>query len=106
LGEGFEWARAELVVDLAVTLAEAVVSPLPAAARPIVLTAAVRAYTNPEGVDSLTVGATNRTFRNATVYLTDKERAELQRLGDARTLRGAFTINGQGSARTYPVDAT
>ena len=82
--------RARLVVELALERVASVISPVPDAARPILLKVAMRGYSNPTDVQQETVGPFSRTFRSAGVYLTDLERLDL--LGLSTTLRGAFTI--------------
>ncbi len=82
--------RAELVVDLAILRVQAVVSPIPHGARPILLESAMRGYLNPQSVAQESAGPFTRTFREPGVYLTRREREDLEAL--AETNRGAFTI--------------
>lgn len=82
--------RAKLIVELAIQRAAGVVSPVPDAAKPIVLDVALRGYTNPQGVQSQAAGPFSQTFRAPGVYLLDNERNDLAALAESR--RGAFTV--------------
>lgn len=57
--------------------------PWPATAKAVALSAAKRAYVNPEGASSETVGSTSVAYAdgNMGVFLTEDERARLQRVG-------------------------
>lgn len=85
--------------------------PWPATAKAIALSAAKRAYVNPEGVSSETVGGTVVAYTdgNMGVFLTEDERNRLQRVGGGGT--AAFSINpwhepapwyGTGQYGAYP----
>jgi hypothetical protein len=93
LGDGFDAARADLVVALALQRARTYLDPVPAAARAIVLDVAVRGFTNPTGTRAETAGPFSRTFTTAEVYLTAAERDELLLLGQlASGTSRAYTI--------------
>lgn len=57
--------------------------PWPATAKAVALSAAKRAYVNPEGASTETVGGTSIAYAdgNMGVFLTDDERNRLQRVG-------------------------
>lgn len=106
-GDGFDRARGELVVDLAMERADAIISPVPALARTIVLDVARRAYTNPSEVQSETVGPFSRTYASGAigVYLTDREEAALRAIATGGTASGAFTIRPGGQRGARACDA-
>lgn len=83
-------ARAELMITQATALAESIVTPLPDAASAVVLAAAGRAYANPQGVTSETVGPYSVQRPQAGLFLTRDERRTLQRLAGRG---GAFTVD-------------
>lgn len=83
-------ARATLMLDQAVLLAESIVKPLPDAASAVVLAIAGRAYANPQGVAYETVGPISVQRPQAGLYMTRDERRTLQRLAGRG---GAFTID-------------
>lgn len=93
----FNTARGQLLLDLATSLATAVVSPLPDGAEAVIYTMAARGYTNPTGVSEQTVGPESVAYSAASagfgVYLTDEDKATLELLGGSG---GGFTINMQG----------
>lgn len=66
--------------------------PWPATAKAVALSAAKRAYVNPEGVSSETTGGTTSVYAdgNMGVFLTDDERARLQRAGGGGS--AAFSV--------------
>lgn len=80
LGETVDEARATLLLELAMDLADAIVTPVPDAAKAVVLTAAGRAYSNPQGLTAEMVGPYQASRPTAGVYLTKSERASLKRL--------------------------
>jgi len=91
--ESFDLARAHLVVALAMQRAQAIIDPVPWAARAVVLDVAVRGFTAPTGADTEQVGPFSRTFRTPGVFLTDAQRAELLHLAaTVAGTSGAFTI--------------
>lgn len=83
-------SRANMMLDLATALATAVVSPLPAGARAIVLSAAARAYANPQNITYEVIGPMSVTRPPAGLYLTRSEMAMLKRMSGRG---GAFTID-------------
>lgn len=82
--------RAEFLIAQAILLCESVVTPLPDAASVVVLSAAARAYSNPQGITQEALGpySVNRPW--AGIYLTKAERSALRRLGGSG---GAFVID-------------
>jgi hypothetical protein len=67
-------------------------NPWPATAKAVALSAAKRAYVNPEGASSETVGGTSVSYTdgNMGVFLTEDERTRLHRIGDGGL---AFSIS-------------
>lgn len=67
--------------------------PWPATAKAVALSAAKRAYVNPDGASSETVGGTAIAYTdgNMGVFLTEEERNRLQRVGGGGT--AAYSIN-------------
>ncbi len=91
--------RAAALIELAQSLCESIVSPLPDAARAVVLSVAARAYQNPVNAQSQTAGPYNVSYGPAAsggLYLSRQDRATLRRLSGRGT---AFTID------PTPVDA-
>lgn len=83
--------RAQLLIDQIILLCEAVVSPLPAAASPVVLDAAANAYATPPGsITSELVGPYQATRRPGGLFLTKGQRATLRLLSGGGS---AFSIN-------------
>lgn len=82
--------RANLLIQQATALAESVVKPLPDGASAVVLAMAGRAYANPQGVASETVGPYTVSRPQAGLYMTKAETAALKRLGGRG---GAFTVD-------------
>ncbi|GGK61244.1 hypothetical protein Sme01_02890 [Sphaerisporangium melleum] len=97
--------RADLLLSQATVLAESVVKPLPAAASAIVLAMAGRAYANPQGVSSETVGPYTVSRPQAGLYMTKAETAALKRIAGRG---GAFTIDptpaDASPAATWPLE--
>lgn len=85
-----ETERAQLLIDLSMSLVATVVDPIPESAKAIVLTSAGRAYSNPQGVTSEMMGPFQASRPSAGVYLTRSERAAL-RLASGKG--GAFSID-------------
>jgi hypothetical protein len=83
--------RAQLLLDLAEGEASAIVTPLPMNAKSVVLTAAARAYANPEMVNSSSVGSVSASFGSGGLYLMRNERRTLERMAGIGA--GAFTVN-------------
>lgn len=104
LGSAVDPPRADMLLGMAVQLCTAVVSPLPAEAQAVVLSATARAYTNPSGVTQEGAGPFQVARPAAGVYLTRAERSTLRRLnggGNAFSIDMAG-INGKGDATDYP----
>lgn len=86
--------RAELILDLTVEHCRQYVSPLPAAARGLVLRVAARTFQNPASNSYLTVGPNNAGWNASNVYLDRSEIAELRRIGRNGSVSGkAFQID-------------
>jgi hypothetical protein len=83
-------ARADFLLQQALTLAASIVSPVPDTAEPVILAAAGRAYSNPQGVTQETVGPYSVQRPQAGLYFTRAEQAILKRLGGRG---GAFTVD-------------
>jgi hypothetical protein len=90
LGSPVDTDRARLLIALAMDLCAAIIDPVPDTAKAIVLSAAGRAYANPAGTTSETVGPYTMTSPSAGVYLTKSERAALRRLIGSG---GAFDVD-------------
>lgn len=82
--------RATQLLLFAQTKCERIVDPLPAAGIDIVVGMAARAYSNPEGVLTETVGPYTVQRGPANLYLTRQERADLRRLSGRS---GAFSVD-------------
>ncbi|GES27939.1 hypothetical protein AB0G60_02545 [Streptomyces angustmyceticus] len=84
--------RADLLILQAVALAESVVKPLPDQATAIVLSAAGRAYVNPQQVSYETIGpmSVQRPSGSGGLYLTKADKAALKSLAGRG---GAFTVD-------------
>ncbi|GFE20020.1 hypothetical protein [Streptomyces nigrescens] len=84
--------RADLLIAQAVALAESVVKPLPDQATAIVLSAAGRAYVNPQQVSYETIGpmSVQRPSGSGGLYLTKADKAALKSLAGRG---GAFTVD-------------
>lgn len=105
--DGYDEARAALVVDLAMERVGAILSPVPTLARAIVLDVARRGYTNPVEVQSESVGPFQRTYGAGAVgvYLTEREEAQLRAIAAGDNGSGAFTIRPGGRCRGRTLDA-
>jgi hypothetical protein len=104
LGQSLDEPRALLMLDLAIARCTAVVSPLPDAAKGIVLDVAQRAYTNPTGATSEVIGPFQQTSPSYGVSLTSANRRELRLLGGSG---GAFTVDptpADAGTGLYPWD--
>jgi hypothetical protein len=68
-------------------------NPWPATAKAVALSAAKRAYVNPDGASTETVGGTTTAYTdgNMGVFLTDDERSRLQRVGGGGTAAYSIT---------------
>lgn len=96
LGE-IDGTRADLMIGLAINLCLSVVKPLPAEANVVVLSAAGRAYANPQGATYETIGPMSIQRPQAGLYLTKAEKASLKAMAGRG---GAFTVD------PTPEDAT
>ncbi len=100
--------RADLLILQAVALAESVVKPLPDQATAIVLSAAGRAYVNPQQVSYETIGpmSVQRPSGSGGLYLTKADKAALKSLAGRG---GAFTVDptpaGASPWASWPLDA-
>ncbi|MFF8784837.1 hypothetical protein [Streptomyces sp. NPDC015125] len=101
--------RADLLIAQAVALAESVVKPLPDQATAIVLSAAGRAYVNPQQVSYETIGpmSVQRPPGSGGLYLTKADKAALKSLAGRG---GAFTVDPTPETAdpspTWPLDDT
>ena len=101
--------RADLLIEQAVALCESVVKPLPDQATAIVLSAAGRAYVNPQQVTYETIGpmSVQRPSGSGGLYLTKADKAALKALAGRG---GAFTVDPTPEAAdpspTWPIDAS
>lgn len=95
--------RAEALIGWAQTLCEAIVSPLPAGAAPVVLDVAARAFTNPTNTtaQSMPVGSVSYGAISGGLWLTRQNKATLRNLAGGG---GAFTIDvtPEGAAQDLP----
>jgi hypothetical protein len=84
--------RADLLIQQAVALCETVVKPLPDQATAIVLSAAGRAYVNPQAISYETIGpmSVQRPQGSGGLYLTKADKAALKSLAGRG---GAFTVD-------------
>jgi hypothetical protein len=82
-------ARATQILLFAQSKCERIVTPLPASAIDIVVGIAARAFSNPEGILTETVGPFTVQRGPANLYLTRQERGDLRRLAGRS---GAFSI--------------
>jgi hypothetical protein len=100
-------ARADLLIQQAVALCETVVKPLPDQATAVVLSAAGRAYVNPQQVSYETIGpmSVQRPSGSGGLYLTRADKAALK---SAAGRGGAFTVDPTPATAdpspTYPID--
>lgn len=101
--------RAELLIQQAINLCMSVVAPLPDSAAAVVLSAAGRAYVNPQQVSYETIGpmSVQRPQGAGGLYLTKADKAALKAMAGRG---GAFTVDPTPAAvdvsPTYPVDDT
>ncbi|MFJ2961170.1 hypothetical protein ACIPIC_02535 [Streptomyces collinus] len=99
--------RADLLIAQAIALCETVVRPLPEQATAVVLSAAGRAYVNPQQVSYETIGpmSVQRPSGSGGLYLTRADKAALK---SAAGRGGAFTVDPTPATAdpspTYPVD--
>ena len=106
LGE-IDGARADLLIESAVSLCQAVVSPLPDGAKAVVLSVAGRAYVNPQQVSYETIGpmSVQRPQGSGGLYLTKSDKSALKSLAGRG---GAFTVDPTPASAdpspTWPID--
>lgn len=104
--EEIQGARADLLIAQAVALCETVVKPLPESATAVVLSAAARAYVNPQNATYETIGpmSVQRPQGSGGLYLTKADKAALK---SAAGRGGAFTVDPTPATAdpspTYPV---
>ena len=91
--------RADLLIQQAMNLCLAVVRPLPEEATAVVLSAAGRAYVNPQQVSYETIGpmSVQRPSGSGGMYLTKADKTTLKSLAGRG---GAFTIDPTPAAAT------
>lgn len=100
-------ARADLLIAQAVALCESVVKPLPDQATAVVLSAAGRAYVNPQQVSYETIGpmSVQRPQGSGGLYLTKADKAALKSMAGRG---GAFTVDPTPAEATpwpsWPLD--
>lgn len=98
--------RATLILEMAQGLCESIVSPLPVAAKVVVLTVASRSWSNPEGNMTETAGPFTVT-RAPAMYLNKSDKATLRRLSGGS---GAFSIDtlptGTSAVQLISITAT
>ncbi|MFE6716852.1 hypothetical protein ACFVDU_04590 [Streptomyces albidoflavus] len=100
-------ARADLLIAQAVALCETVVRPLPDQATAVVLSAAGRAYVNPQQISYETIGpmSVQRPSGSGGLYLTKADKAALKSLAGRG---GAFTVDptpdSADPSPTWPAD--
>ncbi|MFD3568440.1 hypothetical protein [Streptomyces sp. NPDC058667] len=105
--EEIQGDRADLLIAQSVALAESVVKPLPDQATAVVLSAAGRAYVNPQQVTYETIGpqSVQRPAGSGGLYLTKADKAALKALAGRG---GAFTVDPTPAdadpSPTWPVD--
>ena len=85
-------ARADLLIELATDMCVSYIDPVPDGAKRIILSAAGRAYSNPDGVEAHTIGPELVTYGTTLggLYLTKAEIADLKRMGG---VGGAFSVD-------------
>ena len=92
LSGAIDTGRAQLLLDTVEADAGSIITPLPASAKGVILTAAARAYSNPAGTQAETVGSVSTTYGlGGGLYLNRAERRTLRRLAGLGA--GAFTID-------------
>lgn len=100
-------ARADFLVNKAISLCQTVVSPLPEGADSVVLSVAGRAYLNPGQVTYETIGpmSVQRPTGSGGLYLTKADKTALKSLAGRG---GAFTVDPTPATAdptpTWPVD--
>lgn len=92
LDGGIDADRGQLLLDLAVEQCETIAQPCPQQARSIVYAVAARAYLNPTGITSETIGPATVNFGSTGIgiYLRPAEEKMLRRMAG---MGGAFTVD-------------
>src|SRR5690348_5508140 len=106
--------RAQLILDLAQSLCEAIVAPLPASAKAVVLGVAVRAYNNVTSAHQLGLGSAQASFgaqgSNVGVgglYLSRSDKATLRTLaGRGAAFSADVMPTGTSEVQSLTVTAT
>lgn len=106
LGGTIDLVRGQLLLDLAIEQCETIASPCPQTARLIIYNVAARAYLNPTGVTSETIGPATVNFGSTGIgiYLRPAEVTTLRRLAG---MGGAFTVDptpANAGRELYPWD--
>ena len=89
---------ASMCIDAAMLACRAVLSPIPATARPIVVAVAARAYVNPTAANTSGEGPFSAGWTRVGVYLTDDERVSL--------LAASPRAAGTGGGGAFTIDPT
>lgn len=90
LGQDVDQARATLLLQLALGACQQLVSPVPEAAKGVVLSVAARAYESPSTATNVTAGPFSVQRPAGGIYLT---RADRQALKGYAGRGGAFTVD-------------
>lgn len=88
--EEISGGRADLLIQQAINLCMAVVTPLPDGATAVVMSSAGRAYVNPSGATYETIGPMSVQRPQAGLYLTKAEKTALKSMAGRG---GAFTVD-------------
>lgn len=102
-------SRADFLIAQAVSLCSSVVKPIPEGAEAVVLSAAGRAYTNPQSVSYETIGpmSVQHPQGSGGLYLTKADKSALKSLAGRG---GAFTVDPTPATAdpspTWPIDET
>lgn len=105
--EAIDGARADFLINKAISLCQTVVTPLPEGADAVVLSVAGRAYVNPQQVAYETIGpmSVQRPSGSGGLYLTKADKSALKSLAGRG---GAFTVDPTPTTAdpspTWPVD--
>lgn len=104
LGADVDDDRAEFILDLVMTQAASIVSPVPDAAKAVILRAAARGYQNPTGRTQELIGPYQVSGVAGDVLLTKSDRSALRRAagGGGAFMIDPLGITGTGSATDYP----
>ena len=112
--DSIDAGRATLILDLAQSLSEAIVNPLPAAAKAVVLAVAARAYNNVTsahqmglGSAQVSYGAQNSSMGVGGLYLSRSDKATLRLLAGRGSAFSADTLpKGVNAVQTVTLTAT